>query len=136
MNECEEIDLSREVNVISMDNEFNDKLSEYRKQFYNAEPEDISQSIGVGAYKKYVIESLAHVTKRANLVLTDERADDLNFKCLNLYGDKLMIYLLDDPRRDDKYIIVLKNKDENYIYKLQLLRNKLFLFGNGNQFNN
>ena len=35
---------------------FNDKLSEYRKQFYKAPIEDISQSVGVGAYKKYVIE--------------------------------------------------------------------------------
>ena len=35
---------------------FNDKLSEYRKQFYQAEPEDISQSIGSGDYKKYVID--------------------------------------------------------------------------------
>lgn len=36
--------------------EFNDKLSEYRKQFYQAPIEDISQSVGVGAYKKYVID--------------------------------------------------------------------------------
>ena len=34
---------------------FNDKLSEYRKEFYNAPIEDISQSIGTGDYKKYVI---------------------------------------------------------------------------------
>lgn len=34
---------------------FNDKLSSYRKEFYNAEYEDISQSVGVGEYKKYVI---------------------------------------------------------------------------------
>lgn len=117
MNECEEIDLSREVNVISMDNEFNDKLS---KWLYDKDYRVIGCILNQ-------IEDIPY-----NLVLTDERADDLNFKCLNLYGDKLMIYLLDDPRRDDKYMIVLKNKDENYIYKLQLLHNKLFLFGNGN----
>ena len=35
---------------------FNDKLAEYRKQFYQAPIEDISQSIGAGAYKKYVID--------------------------------------------------------------------------------
>lgn len=35
---------------------FNEKLSEYRKEFYNAPVEEISQSIGVGAYKKYVID--------------------------------------------------------------------------------
>ena len=36
--------------------EFNMKLSNYRKQFYSAPFEDISQSIGVGNYKKYVID--------------------------------------------------------------------------------
>lgn len=36
--------------------QFNAKLSDYRKQFYNAPLEDISQSVGVGAYKKYVID--------------------------------------------------------------------------------
>lgn len=35
---------------------FNDKLAQYRKQFYKAPVEDISQSVGVGAYKKYVEE--------------------------------------------------------------------------------
>lgn len=35
---------------------FNDKLRNYRKQFYNAPYEDISQSVGVGDYKKYVVE--------------------------------------------------------------------------------
>ena len=35
---------------------FNQKLAEWRKKFYNAPIEDISQSIGVGDYKKYVIE--------------------------------------------------------------------------------
>jgi hypothetical protein len=32
------------------------KLAEYRKQFYNASIDDVSQSVGVGAYKKYVID--------------------------------------------------------------------------------
>lgn len=35
---------------------FNQKLREYRKEFYNAPIEDISQSIGVGDYRKYVID--------------------------------------------------------------------------------
>lgn len=34
---------------------FNDKLSEYKKQFYTAEPETISESVGIGDYKKYVL---------------------------------------------------------------------------------
>lgn len=34
---------------------FNQKLSDYRKKFYQAEIEDISQSVGVGDYKKYII---------------------------------------------------------------------------------
>jgi len=35
---------------------FNDKLANYRKQFYKAPIEDISQSVGVGDYKKYIID--------------------------------------------------------------------------------
>ena len=34
---------------------FNQKLQAYRDEFYKAPIEDISQSIGVGNYKKYVI---------------------------------------------------------------------------------
>ena len=33
---------------------FNEKLREYRKEFYKAPYEDISQSVGIGEYKKYV----------------------------------------------------------------------------------
>ena len=35
---------------------FNEKLSAYRKQFYSAPIEDISQSVGIGDYKKYVVD--------------------------------------------------------------------------------
>jgi DNA polymerase elongation subunit (family B) len=36
--------------------QFNEKLSAYKREFYNAPVEDISQSVGVGNYKKYVID--------------------------------------------------------------------------------
>lgn len=36
--------------------EFQTKLSQYRKQFYDAQIEDISQSVGIGNYEKYVID--------------------------------------------------------------------------------
>ena len=36
--------------------EFNNKLAEYRRKFYQAPLEDISQSVGVGEYMKYVID--------------------------------------------------------------------------------
>mgnify|MGYP007115369152 CR=1 FL=1 len=48
--------------------EFNLKLQEYRKQFYAAPIEDISQSVGIGAYKKYVIalyKELGYTIKEA-----------------------------------------------------------------------
>ena len=34
---------------------FNKKIQDWRKVFYKAPIEDISQSVGIGAYKKYVI---------------------------------------------------------------------------------
>lgn len=42
--------------------EFNDKLAKYRKKFYSAPLEDISQSIGVGDYKKYVLDDKNFLT--------------------------------------------------------------------------
>lgn len=36
--------------------QFNQKLSDYRKLFYKANIEDISQSVGIGNYKKFVEE--------------------------------------------------------------------------------
>lgn len=41
---------------------FNNKLAEFRKQFYKAQEEDISQSVGIGDYKKYVIEDKNNLT--------------------------------------------------------------------------
>lgn len=35
---------------------FNEKLANWKKKFYAAPIEDISQSVGIGAYKKYVID--------------------------------------------------------------------------------
>jgi hypothetical protein len=35
---------------------FNQKLANYRREFYKAPLEDISQSVGVGDYNKYVID--------------------------------------------------------------------------------
>lgn len=37
-------------------NYFNTKLANYKKQFYSAPVEDISQSVGIGDYEKYVIQ--------------------------------------------------------------------------------
>lgn len=34
---------------------FNDKLKKYKKEFYNANVEDVSQSVSIGDYGKYVI---------------------------------------------------------------------------------
>lgn len=38
--------------------QFNQKLSDYRKDFYKANIEDISQSVGIGNYKKFVINDV------------------------------------------------------------------------------
>lgn len=36
--------------------QFNEMLKEYKRKFYNADIEDISQSVGIGNYAKYVID--------------------------------------------------------------------------------
>ena len=62
---CREIltDLTRSLvfETAEMDKEsyiyyFNDKLAKYKKQFYTAPIEDISMSVGIGDYEKYVID--------------------------------------------------------------------------------
>ena len=55
---CKEVDFSEynEDNKSEYIMLFNEKLADFRKQFYQAPIEDISQSIGVGDYKKYVID--------------------------------------------------------------------------------
>lgn len=61
---CREIltDLTRSLvfETTEMDKEsyiyyFNDKLAKYKKEFYTAPIEDISMSVGIGDYEKYVI---------------------------------------------------------------------------------
>lgn len=79
--------------------QFNQKISDYRKQFYKAPLEDISQSIGVGDYKKYVVndeESLVfekqcpvsvHAAARFNYLAHKNGEDNLKF-----YSGKIKYY--------------------------------------------
>ena len=57
---------------------FNDKLSEYRKQFYKAPIEDISQSVGVGAYKNLPMteEYEEYLTNIKNLIDVRLKSND------------------------------------------------------------
>lgn len=57
-----EFDESTEESRMAFITVFNEKLSKYRKQFYSANIEDISQSIGIGDYKKYVIDDKNFLT--------------------------------------------------------------------------
>ena len=78
---------------------FNDKLQEYRKQFYQAEYEDISQSVGTGDYKKYVINDKdnllfekgcpvsVHAVARFNYLAHKNGEDHLKF-----YSGKIKYY--------------------------------------------
>jgi len=78
---------------------FNDKLSEYRRQFYQAPIEDISQSIGTGDYKKYVINDTTelilgkqcpvsvHSVARFNYLAHKNGEDHLKF-----YAGKIKYY--------------------------------------------
>lgn len=46
----------KEKDKIAYVTKFNHMLSEYRKEFYKAPVEDISQSVNIGAYKKFVVD--------------------------------------------------------------------------------
>ena len=78
---------------------FNQKLANYRKQFYRAPLEDISQSVGVGDYKKYVIDDednlilgkqcpvSVHGVARFNYMAHKNREDNKKF-----YSGKVKYY--------------------------------------------
>ncbi|MBO5003768.1 MAG: hypothetical protein J6D03_00575 [Clostridia bacterium] len=57
---------------------FRDKLGAYKKQFYAAPIEDISQSVGIGAYGKYIIED------EENFVF--DKGCPLSVKAIGLYN--------------------------------------------------
>ena len=79
--------------------QFNEILAQYRKQFYSAPIEDISQSVGVGNYKKYVIDDKeylilgkqcpvsVHAMARFNYLAHKNEQDD---KCV--YSGKIKYY--------------------------------------------
>lgn len=78
---------------------FNNKLNEYRKKFYQAPVEDISQSVGSGDYKKYVIDDTnelllgkgcpvsVHAIARFNYLAHKHHQDNLKF-----YSGKIKYY--------------------------------------------
>lgn len=92
---------------------FNHKLSEYRKIFYKAPIEDISQSIGVGDYEKYVVEDESylilgkqcpvsvHAVARFNYLAHINKEDNKKF-----YSGKIKYYnihVTNDPNSESGF---------------------------------
>ena len=90
--------------------EFNDKLARYRKEFYNAPVEDISQSVGVGDYKKYVADDTdmlvfekqcpvsVHAIARYNYLAHKNGQDNLK-----QYSGKIKYYNISFGKKDHGY---------------------------------
>lgn len=79
---------------------FNNKLAKWKKKFYAADIEDISQSIGVGDYKKYVIDDTD------NLIF--EKKAPVSVKCAARYN-----YLAHKNGHDEMKIVSGKIKYYN-----------------------
>lgn len=79
---------------------FNSKLAKWKKKFYAADIEDISQSIGVGDYKKYVIDDTD------NLIF--EKKAPVSVKCAARYN-----YLAHQNGHDEMKILSGKIKYYN-----------------------
>lgn len=65
---------------------FNDKLAQYRKMFYKAPVEDISQSVGVGAYRKFVEEDEKDLILGKGCPVSVQAAARFNFLA-HLHGE-------------------------------------------------
>lgn len=79
---------------------FNDKLSKWKTKFWNAPIEDISQSIGIGQYKKYVIDD------KDELVFAKKAP--VSVKCAGRYN-----YLAHKNNQDNKRMMSGKIKYYN-----------------------
>ena len=90
---------------------FNKKIQDWRKVFYKAPIEDISQSVGIGAYKKYGVYMLLHSLYGDNFLEMEEdkigklAADIIGTIFKNLKGDEsesLPRYYGNEPLRVSK----------------------------------
>lgn len=79
---------------------FNDKLSKWKTKFWNAPIEDISQSIGIGQYKKYVLDD------KDELVFAKKAP--VSVKCAGRYN-----YLAHKNNQDNKRMMSGKIKYYN-----------------------
>lgn len=104
----ESTEMDKETYIIM----FNQKLNEFKKDFYNANVEEISQSIGIGDYDKYVLDdkntlSFAkgcpvsiHAIARYNYLANKNNESN---KCL--YSGKIKYYNIHISGRGNKSVI-------------------------------
>jgi hypothetical protein len=90
--------------------DFNEKLAKYRKEFYTAPIEDISQSVGIGDYKKYVADDTdmlvfekqcpvsVHAIARYNYMAHKAGQDNLK-----QYSGKIKYYNISIGKKDHGY---------------------------------
>ena len=62
-------------------------------------------------------------------IFNENSRDYLYFSCLNSSNEPLIVCLLDGSNDNQKYLMVLKNKDEDYVYRLDYVDNKVIIFG-------
>lgn len=79
---------------------FRDLMENYKKQFYAAPIEDISQSVGIGAYKKYIIDDKDQ--------FITEKGCPVSVKAIGLYN-----HLAHKNGQDNLYVISGKIKYYN-----------------------
>ncbi len=114
MNECEEIDLSCNINVFTTDKSVESEIS---KWLFNMKFSLIGN----------VLEEIDDMPY--NLELININIKDLCFKCYNSSGVPMVVCLLDAKEENRRYMLVLKSSDEDYVYRLELIDGKIFIFG-------
>ena len=116
VNECDEIDLNNEnVSVVTNNENFKGALS---KWLFNKNYNLIGN----------VLSEIDDIPDKLEIFNENSR-DYLYFSCLNSSNEPLIICLLDGSNDNQKYLMVLKNKDEDYVYRLDYVDNKVIIFG-------
>lgn len=71
---------------------FNQKVAEYKREFYQAPIEEISQSIGVGNYKKYVIDDKDNLILGKQCPVSVQAVARFNYLAHKNHEDNLIFY--------------------------------------------
>ncbi len=117
MSECDEIDLSYDgIEVVSKNELFK---QEVKKWLFGKDFNEIGN----------VLNEIDDMPEKLEL-FNENSGDYLCFNCVNKYKEPLFVYLLDGNNNKQRYLLILKNRNEDHEYRLDFVDDKIFIYGN------